>query len=100
MQVKLILHIENIGDDPKSDTKEKDVLKKITDRQRLVLEVLAADASLSAKAISEKISEKTSEKVSVSDRTIETDLAQLKKLGVLFRKGGRKEGKWIIKTDK
>ena len=107
MQVKLILHIENIGDNPKNDPKEndvlknvpKDVLKKISDRQRLVLEALAADASLFAKAISEKTSERISEKVSVSDRTIETDLAQLKKLGILSREGGRKEGKWIIKTD-
>ncbi|MDD2951541.1 MAG: HTH domain-containing protein [Parabacteroides sp.] len=111
MQVKLILHIENIGDGTKDGTKKndvlknvpKDVLKKLSDRQRLVLEVLATDASLSAKAISEKISEKTSEKisekVSVSDRTIETDIAQLKKLGILAREGGRKEGKWIIKTD-
>ena len=97
MQVKLILHIENIGDGTKDGT--KDVLKKLTDRQSLILEILAVDASLSAKAISEKISEKTSEKISVSDRTIETDLAQLKKLGILSREGGRKEGKWIIKTD-
>ncbi len=97
MQVKLILHIENIGDGTKDGT--KDVLKKLTDRQCLILEILAVDASLSAKAISEKISEKTSEKISVSDRTIETDLAQLKKLGILSREGGRKEGKWIIKTD-
>ena len=67
----------------------------LSDRQRLILEVLAVDASLSAKAISEKISEK----ISVSDRTIETDLAQLKKIGILSREGGRKEGKWIIKTD-
>lgn len=96
MQVKLILHIENIGNEPKSAP--KDILKKLSDRQRLILEVLAADASLSAKAISEKISEKTSEKISVSDRTIETDLAHLKKIGILSREGGRKEGKWIIKT--
>lgn len=72
----------------------KDVLKKLTDLQRLVLEVLAADASLSAKALPEKVSEK----ISVSDRTIESDLAQLKKNGILSREGGRKEGKWVIKT--
>lgn len=110
MQVKLILHIEEIGDDTKNDTKKddvlknvsKDVLKKLTDRQRLILEVLAVDASLSAKAISERISEKasekTSEKTSVSDRTIEKDIAHLKEIGILSREGGRKEGKWIIKT--
>ena len=56
--------------------------------------MLVADDSLSAKAISEK----TSERTSVSDKTIETDLVHLKKIGILSREGGRKEGKWIIKT--
>ena len=54
--------------------------------------MIADDPFLSAKAISEKISEKTS----VSDRTIQNDLAQLKKMGVLTRKGGRKDGEWVI----
>ena len=53
--------------------------------------MIIADPFLSAKAISEKISEKTSEKIRVTARTIESDLAQLKKLGVLTREGGRKE---------
>lgn len=87
MQVKLVLHIENI-EEPKNET--KDVLNELTDRQRLIIELISVDASLSAKAISEKIS--------VSARTIENDLAQLKKKGILLREGGRKEGKWIIKT--
>lgn len=94
MQVKLVLHVENIE---KLKNAPKDLPKELTDRQRLILELIAVDASLSAKAISEKISEKTSEKISVSDRTIENDLAQLKKKGILLREGGRKEGKWIIK---
>jgi len=59
---------------------------------------------MTAKAISEKISEKTSEKTSekftVTDRTIESDLAHLKKIGILVREGGRKEGKWVIKIGK
>ena len=58
------------------------------------------EPTLTAKAISEKISEKTSEKTSekfeVSDRTIENDLAQLKKIGILIREGGRKDGRWVI----
>ena len=58
---------------------------------------------MSAKAISEKISEKTSEKTSekftVTDRTIESDLAHLKKIGILVREGGRKDGYWKIITD-
>ena len=30
------------------------------------------------------------------ERTIERDLAKLKKLGILTRKGGRKNGEWVI----
>ena len=81
----------------------KDASKELTDRQKVIIKMIVADPFLSAKAISEKISEKTSEKTSekigVTARTIENDLAQLKKLGILTREGGRKEGKWIIMTE-
>ena len=42
------------------------------------------------------MSEKMSEKDGINERTIERDLAKLKKLGILSREGGRKEGKWVI----
>ena len=74
--------------------------KELTERQRVILQLLTEDNTLSAKAISEKISEKTSEKTSeklnVSDRTIETDLARLKSDGYIVREGGRKDGHWVI----
>ena len=53
--------------------------------------LVIANPFLSAKAISEKISEKISENFKVTDRTIESDLAQFKKMGILTRKSGRKE---------
>ena len=37
-----------------------------------------------------------SEKNTNVERTIERDLAKLKKLGILTRKGGRKNGEWVI----
>ena len=37
-----------------------------------------------------------SEKDGINERTIERYLAKLKKLGILTREGGRKEGKWVI----
>ena len=74
----------------------KDVVKELTDRQKVILKLLALDPTMSAKVISEKISEKTSEKFTVTDRTIESDLAHLKKIGILTREGGRKDGKWVI----
>ena len=33
-------------------------------------------------------------------RTIERDIAILKKIGVLGRKGGRKDGEWVIMNKK
>ena len=87
-------------------------IKELSERQRIILELIIANPFLSAKAISEKIPEKTSKKASekmsekrsekmsekegVNERTIERDLAKLKKLGILTREGGRKEGKWVI----
>lgn len=74
----------------------KDVAKELTDRQQVIFKLLALDPTMSAKAISEKTSEKTSEKLTVTDRTIESDLAHLKKISILVREGGRKDGKWVI----
>ena len=89
-------------DFPKDGPKDfvKDFVKELSDRQRIILELLSSEPTLSAKAISEKISEKTSEKNSVTDRTVETDLAQLKKHGIISREGGRKNGYWRINIDK
>lgn len=74
------------------------ILKELTERQLVILEMIASDSTISAKAISEKISEKVSEKDSVTERTIQNDLAKIKKLGILRRKGGRKNGEWEIVT--
>lgn len=100
LQVKLILSIETKEKDslmPSSGTKEmldvlKDVLKELSERQIVILEMIVRDPSLSAKAMSEKMSEKNTN----VERTIERDLAKLKKLGILTCKGGRKNGEWVI----
>lgn len=70
----------------------KDESKELTDRKKVIIEMIVADPFLSAKAISEKISEKKG----ANERTIERNFAKLKKLGILTRKGGRKEGKWVV----
>ena len=70
----------------------KDVVKELSERQIVILKMVSLNSRISAKAISEKISEKTS----ITDRTIENDLAKLKKLGILTRKGGRKDGEWLL----
>jgi ATP-dependent DNA helicase RecG len=102
--VKLVLSVETKEKDslmPSNGTKEmsvvlkdvlRDVLKELSERQIVILEMIVRDPSLSAKAMSEKMSEKNTN----VERTIERDLAKLKKLGILTRKGGRKNGEWVI----
>ena len=46
--------------------------------------------------MSPMMSQKMSEKNLNVERTIERDLAKLKKLGILTRKGGRKDGEWLL----
>ena len=82
--------------DPKDGP--KDGLKELTDRQKVIVEMIIANPFLSAKTISEKMSEKMSEKEGVNERTIERDIAKLKKLGVLTRESGRKEDRRGIKV--
>ena len=78
----------------------KERINKLSERQNIIIDLISINPFISAKEISEKISEKTSEKTSekfnVTDRTIENDMAQLKKMGILIREGGRKEGRWVI----
>lgn len=95
MQVKLTL---TVADVVKDDAKDfvKDFVKEpgieLTERQVNILEMIYLDSTISAKVISEKMSEKES----VTERTIQNDIAQLKKNGILRRKGGRKNGEWEI----
>ena len=56
--------------------------------------MIISDPFLSAKAISEKISEKEG----TNERTIERDLAKLKKLGILTCESGRKEDRRGLKV--
>ena len=74
-----------------NDDVQKDVLKELSEKQKVIIEMIIADPFLSAKAISEKISEKMSKKEGTNERTIERDLAKLKKLGILTCESGRKE---------
>ena len=89
MQVKLILHIENNKNVTKDVT--KDVTKKITERQKIILELIRENKSLTIPEMSQK--------TNVTERTIKRDIANLQELGVISREGGRKDGSWIIKQD-
>ena len=81
--INVVINDENVG-------------IKLTERQRVILEMIAHNPFLSAKEISEKTSEKTSEKGSINYRTIQRDLTKLKKIGVLTREGAKRNGQWVI----
>ena len=68
----------------------KDVVKELTDRQQVILELIKENPSLSASEMSQKIG--------MVIRTIQRDLASLHEKGILTREGGRKDGKWVIKN--
>ena len=74
----------------------KDFIKEnrsqISERQERILMMIIDDETLT----SQKIAQKTG----VSQRTILKDTARLQALGILAREGGRKDGTWVIVTEK
>ena len=66
----------------------KDVEKELNERQRIILEMLAKDGTLTIPQMSGK--------TAATERTIQRDLQRLQQLGLLRRIGGRKEGFWEV----
>lgn len=87
---KVVLNADFIKDFTKDFIKTNQ--PKLTERQCDILLMIAEDSSLT----SQKISQKTG----VTQRTVLTDLTFLQSMGIVSREGGRKEGKWVIITDK
>lgn len=77
------LEVSNVGDDV-GDVSEI----KITERQRFILNLINNTPTITGKQLSETLS--------VSQRTIERDLASLKEKGILTRKGKDNDGSWEI----
>ena len=61
---------------------------KLTDRQQIILNLIKESPTITGKQMSETLS--------VSQRTIERDLAALQKNGVLKRDGKDNDGMWVI----
>ena len=66
----------------------KDVVKELTEIQKVILKLIKENPSLSASEMSQKTGMVT--------RTIQRDLASLHEKGILTRDGGRKDGRWVI----
>lgn len=71
--------------------------EKLTKRQQLILTIIQQEPSISAKAIAEKIAdmiaEGSADKMAASTRTIETELAELKRMGIINRVGEKNGGR-------
>lgn len=77
------IHETNVGDSV-GDMSEI----KLTDRQRNMLEIIKKSPTISGRQMSEMLS--------VSQRTIERDISQLKAKGVLRRVGKDNDGHWVL----
>ena len=64
----------------------KDVTKELSERQLLILEMIDEDSFVTIPEMSLK--------TGVATRTIKRDMETLQALGILRRKGGRKNGEW------
>ena len=66
----------------------KDVTKELTERQSVILEMITEDSCVTIPEMSLK--------TGVATRTIKRDIENLQSSGILTRKGGRKDGEWIV----
>ena len=70
----------------------KDVLKELSERQVVILELIYTSPEATLIEMSRKLK--------VSDKTIQREFTAIRKLGInIERQDGRKEGKWIIMTE-
>lgn len=67
----------------------KDVVNKLTERKEAILQMMRADAKISAAEMSQRLN--------ATSRTVQRDIAELQKLGFLVREGSKFKGKWIVK---
>lgn len=70
---------KNVGDFPR---------KKVAERYEAIRDLIKKNPSISAQQLSVELS--------VSDRTIERDLAKLQEIGSIIREGSDNGGRWII----
>jgi len=85
------------NDDPKDDPKElpdgvkagvKAGVKELSEIQKIIVSEIQLFPSITTRELAQKID--------VKFRTLQRYISQLQSLGVLVRKGGRKDGYWVI----
>ena len=86
----MVTYIRPTKDVTQSVTEDvaKDVTKQLSERQRIILQLIEDDAFVTTNEMSQK--------TGVTTRTIKRDLEYLQEQKNLIREGGRKEGRWVI----
>ena len=88
-EVELVLPLGKVANVVKDVV--EDVVKELTERQQVILNLIKEDPSLSGN--------ERAQKTGMTSRTIQRDLAVLHEKGILYREGGRKDGSWVIKSN-
>ena len=78
--------LNNVENEPKDEP--KDDPKELTERQRLILECIRQNETITRQELTQK--------TKVSDATIKRELLYLQSVDVIKREGGRKDGRWVI----
>jgi ATP-dependent DNA helicase RecG len=77
---------EQSGDGGKDGGKEFDI--QHTEKQRIILNTIKKNPTITINALAEILA--------VKKRTLERDIAELQKYGILKREGGKKNGVWVV----
>lgn len=83
----LRLDIENYLKSVHEDV-QKDVQKKLSDRQLIILNLIRMKNNITLAGISEELG--------VSIKTVQRELKELREKGIVERQGGRTYGTWVI----
>ena len=81
------MQMTNVGDNVGGDVGGQKVAK-LAERQRKMLNLIKENPRMSANEMSEVLS--------VTQRTIERDLAAMQKQGIIIREGNVTSGRWVI----
>ena len=69
----------------------KDGVKELTDIQKIILFEIQLNTSVTTSELAQKLN--------IKFRTFQRYISQLKEMGFLSRKGGRKDGEWVVRMN-
>lgn len=88
LNAEILRYEKSLEDDVRYRDDTKDDTKELSERQRVILRLIAGDDTIT-------IAEMT-QKTGASSVTVKRDIAALQSKGLLRREGGRKAGHWVI----